>query len=125
MFEECLNFSVPYDMHNETLEIPSSSIRKLFKDLTSPSEVEKTTSACSETLYIMEAYYAIAREKFVDDFAVQCVEQALLDKVKDIFNPRITYSLEDEVIQDIAGETEDLVLRERRRRRSRPALSRR
>lgn len=55
----------------------------------------------------MEAYYETAREKFIDDFAIQCVEEALLDKVKDAFNPRITYSLDKELVEDIAGETEE------------------
>lgn len=49
----------------------------------------------------------VAIKSFVDDFAIYAVEQELLVKVQTVFTPTIIFTLPEDVIEDIAGETED------------------
>lgn len=51
----------------------------------------------------------VALKNVVDDFAIYAVEQGLLTKVQTIFAPASIFSLSEDIIQDIAGETEDSV----------------
>lgn len=56
---------------------------------------------------ILTTSLQVALKKFVDDFAVYAVEHDLLAKVETLFTPATIFSLSEEMIEDIAGETED------------------
>lgn len=103
------------------------NIKALFNALTLPTEADMTTFACSEALHVMEAYYKVshfhvsslictnalakvALKNFIDDFAIYAVEQELLVKVQAIFTPNTIFTLQEDMIQDIAGETEDSIV---------------
>lgn len=46
-------------------------------------------------------------KNFVDDFAIYAVEQEVMETVPKIFNPVTVLALDDDVIEEIAGETEE------------------
>lgn len=94
-------------------------LNHLVKD---ENEADMTIFACQEALQTMEAYYKVsgspcimtlltgfqvALKQFVDDYAIFAVERDLLSKLELIFTPTIVLGLEDELLQEIAGETEE------------------
>lgn len=52
----------------------------------------------------------VALKNFIDDFAIYAVEQELLVKVQTIFTPATIFTLREDLIHDIAGETEDAIV---------------
>lgn len=46
-------------------------------------------------------------QKFIDDFAIYAVEQDLLAKLETIFTHATIFKLSTELVEDIAGETEE------------------
>ncbi|EXJ65394.1 hypothetical protein A1O7_01735 [Cladophialophora yegresii CBS 114405] len=63
--------------------------------------------ACSEAIDCMQAYYEVARKKFVDDFSNLAVEKCLLEPLAVIFCPKVVDSLADDVVENIAAEDEN------------------
>lgn len=55
----------------------------------------------------LTAWIQVALKKFVDDFATFAVEQDLLVKLETIFTPAKIFTISEDVIEDIAGETEE------------------
>lgn len=49
----------------------------------------------------------MALKNFIDDFATYAVEQDLLVKLETIFTPTKIFSMSEDIIEDIAGETEE------------------
>ena len=49
----------------------------------------------------------MALKQHVDDVAIHAIEACLMQKLPDIFTPKTVLDMEDEVIDDIASETED------------------
>ncbi|KAK5936896.1 hypothetical protein PMZ80_010834 [Knufia obscura] len=92
------------DCVTESREVNTKS---LLQALLAPNEANMTLFACSEALHVMEAYYKVALKYFTDDFAISAVEQALLTKVESLFSPAAILTLEEDLIEDIAGETEE------------------
>ncbi|KIW71962.1 hypothetical protein PV04_00188 [Phialophora macrospora] len=62
--------------------------------------------ACSEAIDCMQAYYEVARQKFVDDFGNLAVEKCLLEPLAVIFRPQVVDTLPDGVVENIAAEDE-------------------
>ncbi|ETI26987.1 hypothetical protein G647_10086 [Cladophialophora carrionii CBS 160.54] len=62
--------------------------------------------ACSEAIDCMQAYYEVARTKFVDDFSNLAVEKCLLEPLAVIFCPKVVDTLADGVVENIAAEDE-------------------
>ncbi|KAK5102584.1 hypothetical protein LTR70_000442 [Exophiala xenobiotica] len=82
------------------------NVKLLMQALLKTKEEDIGTFAASEAHHTAEAFYQVALKQFVDDFAVHAVEQALLVKIENLFTPGSIFELEDELIADIAGETE-------------------
>ncbi len=49
----------------------------------------------------------MALKQHIDDIAIAAIEECLMKKVADIFTPKTVLDMEDEVIDDIASETEE------------------
>ncbi|KAH0538175.1 hypothetical protein FGG08_005233 [Glutinoglossum americanum] len=83
------------------------SFRGLLDTLLSQTEADIDTHACIELLDLMEAYYEVALKKFVDDVAVQAVED-LIGSLWSIFYPPAVATMDADLIEKIAAETPDV-----------------
>ncbi|KAK7962014.1 uncharacterized protein PG986_002839 [Apiospora aurea] len=72
--------------------------------LMEPNMDKYAASLATDTV---EAYYKVALKKFIDDFEVNAVEVYLMQKLPDIFSPLVVMGLTDEIVSDIAGESEE------------------
>lgn len=46
-------------------------------------------------------------KNFVDDFAIYAVEHEVMERVPTIFSPATVFELPDDVVEEIAGETDE------------------
>ncbi|KEF55147.1 uncharacterized protein A1O9_08801 [Exophiala aquamarina CBS 119918] len=76
----------------------------LIDALTVKSNADMEHFAASEAVDCMQAYYKVARKKFVDDFSILAVEKCLLEPLAVIFSPHVADRLADDVIGLIASE---------------------
>ena len=49
----------------------------------------------------------MAIKRFIDNVAVEVVEEKLISKLAHIFSPMIVFEMPDQLVTDIAGESED------------------
>lgn len=63
--------------------------------------------AASEALDCMEAYYKVALKRFTDDVAVELVEIELIQALSEIFSPVTVFSMQPELVERIAGESDE------------------
>ena len=71
--------------------------------------VEVDTSACEQLLRHAKAYYNIALETFVDNMATLAVENCLLVGLGGIFSSDKVADLDDAQLQELAGESEQVL----------------
>ncbi|CAG8197859.1 unnamed protein product [Penicillium salamii] len=85
----------------------SVDLRALFDSLVRSTEPNMTKYASEEALDCMLAYYKVALKRFVDDIATEVVEMKLLCTLPGIFNPVTAFDMSDELVTQIAGESEE------------------
>jgi hypothetical protein len=81
--------------------------KTLVETLTPETEQDMDKFAAMEATNAMEAYYKVALKSVIDAFGMYAVEACLLDGLADIFAPETVYTLDDETITKIAGESVD------------------
>ena len=117
--------SVSFTAHHRDL-------RPLVSALLQRTEPDMNRFACSEALDCMEAYYKVASlfslnitvlpcghtltnllliqialKRFTDDVAIEVVETKLVSPLYDIFSPISVTSMENDLVKQIAGESEE------------------
>jgi GTP-binding protein EngB required for normal cell division len=100
--------------------------RSLLDALMAHNNPDMNQSACSDALDYMQAYYKVrstfivaefslvnvppqqvAFKRFIDDIAVEAVEKNIVAKLNEILSPIKITSLADDVVTNIAGESEE------------------
>jgi Dynamin family/Dynamin central region len=64
--------------------------------------------ACRELLDLMQAYYSVALDVFVDNVASLGVENCLINGLKDLLSPQTVSEMNDDMLKEIAFESEDI-----------------
>jgi hypothetical protein len=100
-------------------------LRELFNSIVQSREADMGRFASSEALDCMLAYYKVslqfptcgwmrhslelqvALKRFIDNMAVEVIEEKLLASISDLFSPVTVFKLAPEVVTQIAGESED------------------
>ncbi|PQE23342.1 dynamin GTPase protein [Rutstroemia sp. NJR-2017a BBW] len=54
----------------------------------------------------MEAYYKVALKRFIDDIAIEVIEDKLISSLHDIFSPIAVYSMPDDLLHVLMKGTE-------------------
>ena len=54
-----------------------------------------------------EPFGQVALKRYIDDVAVEVIENELVAKLADIFSPTLVWNMSDEMVGLIAGESED------------------
>ncbi|KAF2728002.1 hypothetical protein EJ04DRAFT_593292 [Polyplosphaeria fusca] len=103
-----------------------TGFRPLLDALMACNEPEMNRYACSEALDCMLAYYkvrprcpfplpasTVALKRFVDDIAVEAIEENIIAKLEDILSPIKVTRLPADTVTDIAGESEESSARRR------------
>ncbi|CAG8006506.1 unnamed protein product [Penicillium salamii] len=85
----------------------SIDLRALLDSLTQSTVPNMTQFASEEALDCMLAYYKVALKRFVDDIATEVVEMKLLSTLPGIFTPVTAFNMPDELVTQIAGESEE------------------
>jgi hypothetical protein len=55
----------------------------------------------------MGAYYKVAMKSVIDSFGIYAVEECLLKELANLFTPQTVLQLDDSVVSNIAGESEE------------------
>lgn len=66
------------------------------------------THACQELLHLMQCYYEVALDVFVDNVASLGIENCLMTGLKDILSPLSVSEMSDEMLEAIAFESDDV-----------------
>ncbi|OKL58398.1 hypothetical protein UA08_06379 [Talaromyces atroroseus] len=64
--------------------------------------------ACRELLHLMQAYYTVALDVFVDNVSSLAVENCLMIALEDLLSPLTVSEMSDEKLEDIASESPDV-----------------
>ncbi|KAF7538734.1 hypothetical protein G7054_g2726 [Neopestalotiopsis clavispora] len=88
--------SGPYDLRNLITRVVESRV-----------EPDMHRFAASEVLDRMDAYYKVAMKRFLDEVAVQVIEEVLMSGLSDILSPMKIFTMPVEMIARVAGENED------------------
>ncbi|KAI9775355.1 MAG: hypothetical protein M1839_001271 [Geoglossum umbratile] len=99
-------FGSRYSEDNDSVYQGTFSFKALLSALVLQTEADIDTHACIELLDRMEAYYKVALKIFVDEVAVQAVED-LISPLWDIFSPTAVATMDADLIEKIAAETPD------------------
>jgi GTPase SAR1 family protein len=78
---------------------------QLINDLVNCAQPKPPVSAASEALDSMEVYYKVAMKRFIDNVAVEIIEEKLLSKLLDILSAVTVYRMSEDTIASIAGES--------------------
>ncbi|KAL2216756.1 dynamin GTPase [Thermoascus aurantiacus ATCC 26904] len=98
----------------------SHTIPALAKSLSTHSEKDMDSFACSELLDSMQAYYKVALKTFVDNVSIQVVERILIADTWSIFSPTDVGQMSPDLVSKIAAEsTEAQELRQQLERKLR------
>ncbi|ROW06113.1 hypothetical protein VMCG_04580 [Cytospora schulzeri] len=79
----------------------------LVDSLAARTEPDMDRFAASEALDCMMAYYKVAMKRFTDDVAIELVELELIQVLPGIFSPITVYSMSPELVERIAGESDE------------------
>ncbi|KAB8298094.1 hypothetical protein EYC80_001856 [Monilinia laxa] len=103
---------VKYFFGVSTLEAPvylsdAMDLNKLVTALVDRTEPDMNHFACSEAMDCMQAYCKVALKRFIDDVAVEVIEEKLIYPLGDMFSPRFVAGMKPELVTLIAGEYEE------------------
>ncbi|KAI9722079.1 MAG: hypothetical protein M1828_004893 [Chrysothrix sp. TS-e1954] len=85
--------------------IDSPSLQLALKEMASETQKNMDLYSVSEAVECMEAFYKVALKMFIDNFAILAVEYCVLEKLADFFTPQTVLDLDDDTVEEIAGET--------------------
>ncbi|KAJ9648378.1 hypothetical protein H2201_000502 [Coniosporium apollinis] len=88
--------------------LDDAGISRLIDGMVITADGSLDRYACSEILDIMEAYYKIAINRFIDDVATVVIERCLLQDLANIYCPLSVSSMTDETVHGLAAESEDI-----------------
>ncbi|KAK8007032.1 hypothetical protein PG989_001022 [Apiospora arundinis] len=77
----------------------------LVEDTMDMTAVER--SMASNALDILEAYYKVAFQRFIDNVAIDVIEILLASPLIDVLSPITVYKMDPALIRCVAGESED------------------
>ncbi|KAK7960498.1 dynamin GTPase [Apiospora saccharicola] len=63
--------------------------------------------AASEVIDVMEAYYQVALERFIDNIAVEVIEVKIVSALVDVLSPGGVYKMDHTLIEALAGESKE------------------
>ncbi|KAI9888227.1 MAG: hypothetical protein M1814_000952 [Vezdaea aestivalis] len=76
----------------------------LVEALVGPIEIDMDVHAAQQAIDYMEAYYKVALKTFVDNSAVEGIELTLIVGLEQLLSPTTMYSMEENVVCQIAAE---------------------
>ncbi|KAK3991117.1 P-loop containing nucleoside triphosphate hydrolase protein, partial [Cladorrhinum sp. PSN332] len=79
----------------------------LERALTKKTEPDMDRYAAIEAMDCLDAYYKVAMKRFIDDVAVQVIEDKLLSVLDAILSPISVYEMSPDQVSRIAGESEE------------------
>ncbi|KAL2163975.1 hypothetical protein VTH06DRAFT_3188 [Thermothelomyces fergusii] len=83
------------------------NLNALAESLTKVREPDMKRFAAEEALDCLNAYYQVAMRRFIDDIAVEVVEQKLMSALGDILSPVSVAEMSSDDVALIAGESEE------------------
>ncbi|KAL2156650.1 hypothetical protein VTH82DRAFT_1395 [Thermothelomyces myriococcoides] len=83
------------------------NLRSLAESLEYFCEPEMRRFAAHEALDCLDAYYQVAMRRFIDDVAVEVVEEKLMSALEDILSPVFVAEMSANDVTRIAGESEE------------------
>jgi hypothetical protein len=89
---------------SQQAENPVQSISpwgKVFSD-------DADSHACRELLHLMQAYYSVALDVFVDNVSSLAIENCLMTALESLLSPLTVSEMSDEELEDIAFESPDI-----------------
>ncbi|TGO18613.1 hypothetical protein BPAE_0372g00010 [Botrytis paeoniae] len=88
-------------------------LRPLITQLVNEAEPNMTRPECYDALARMQAYYKASTKqisylllRFIDDLAVEAIEDTLVSHLHAVFPPLSVISMDDTLVTDVSGETE-------------------
>uniref|UniRef100_A0A093UU45 Interferon-induced GTP-binding protein Mx1 n=1 Tax=Talaromyces marneffei PM1 TaxID=1077442 RepID=A0A093UU45_TALMA len=97
------------DIETVAREVESVDLRGLSRRIIQSTEPDMGRFASAEALDCMLAYYkaSVALKRFIDDVAVEAVENKLVVSLSDLFSPIAVFEMAPEMVTSIAGETKE------------------
>ncbi|KUL83663.1 hypothetical protein ZTR_11066 [Talaromyces verruculosus] len=98
------------DMETVAREVESVDLRGLSRRIIQSTEPDMGRFASAEALDCMLAYYKARisyHARFIDDVAVEAVENKLVVSLPDLFSPMAVFKMTPEMVTSIAGETKE------------------
>jgi GTP-binding protein EngB required for normal cell division len=100
-------FGSPSKMYQAHLGDSYYNLRELVSSLVTCNEPDMGRFAAQEALDCLNAYYKVALKRFIDDIAVQVIEEKLISQLHGILSPISIYMMPDDQVSRIAGESEE------------------
>ncbi|KAK0620856.1 P-loop containing nucleoside triphosphate hydrolase protein [Immersiella caudata] len=85
----------------------SYNLQTLVSSLVASNEPNMDRYAAQEALDCLDAYYKVALKRFIDDIAVQVIEEKLVAQLHNILSPVSIFKMSDDQISGIAGDSEE------------------
>jgi GTPase SAR1 family protein len=95
------------DMARADLTSSYYNLHALVSSLVATNEPDMDQFAAQEALDCLNAYYKVALKRFIDDIAVQVIEEKLVAQLHNILSPVSIYKMPDDQVSRIAGESEE------------------
>ncbi|KAK4446965.1 interferon-induced GTP-binding protein Mx [Podospora aff. communis PSN243] len=95
------------DMDRADLTSSYYNLHALVSSLIATNEPDMDQFAAQEALDCLNAYYKVALKRFIDDIAVQVIEEKLVAQLHNILSPVSIYKMPDDQVSRIAGESEE------------------
>ncbi|KAH8698887.1 P-loop containing nucleoside triphosphate hydrolase protein [Talaromyces proteolyticus] len=93
-------------------ELEKKRSQKLLGSSSAPTREDNNEHssiyACRELLYLMQAYYAVAIEVFIDNIAILAIENCLMAELEGLLSPLTVSGMDDGMLEAIAFESEDV-----------------
>ncbi|KAM7207818.1 hypothetical protein V8F20_001860 [Naviculisporaceae sp. PSN 640] len=95
---------------SDTHALPSGNydLRALADAMKALSEQDREEAAALEAFDALHIYYDIALKRFIDNMAIQVIEELLLAKLPDLLSPVAVELFEAEKLEKLAGDTEEI-----------------
>ncbi|KAF7937322.1 uncharacterized protein EAE98_001636 [Botrytis deweyae] len=102
---EVLEKMFPLDNYSQGRTGPKDL--SIICSMVSGSIPDMDTRASIELLDHLEAFYKVAMKTFVDNVSVQVIEASIVDKLADVFNPLAVAQMTNELVSQIAAESQE------------------